>query len=1640
MKIIIREKFKLTTNLLKIILFIIIISYIISIDCDDRESPYLVNNGYCSATCYAGQTCVVHNEIIKTQWLNNIIYLGADGFPFTNIATSEKNNLFLLSTCYPESNLRLFYLLNYKGYGYLDKDNPKYTMEINDSETHGRFESELFTIKLYESSDDKEYLINVSKADQFVEIYDFDNNMIYFEPIMTVFGELENVYNVIGVHIKLKSAEKENKNTYLIGLLVCEFERCEEYGYLYLKKVSFTSLNIKDNKPSVINQEPIQCSKSKIVSCYETNNYYIICFYQKMNYQYTMIVYNSNLEEKKQLEITLGFSGTDYEEWFFKCIHFFNETGVFAYFTTDSIPSLVFEFKRYFDNNNTIINQYPSVPKYTINSYNFDKEKVTLCDMIKVEDKKFYFVGTYEDKAILVIISIFNYDEDYFSKRIYVLKIKAFYDFQVGPCLRLTLYKQFLTIGQSYLNETAEWHSFPSLIIFGYSKTNDTELDLLDFMYIHNDTKIYNLSIELEGKYIIENNIFGYVYSGVEIIENCLEGEEDLYLADLNNEKIIADYFVPKKEKIKLIIPKKNSYSPFTCNFIYASVVTEPEFSEYNKYPKEFTDTGNEENFYENNKKNYVGRYSNYKLISNSELKVDCEENCELCYTDMPNSCVVCKYSSHFEGDVKICEDKPPSTELTETEAITEIAETEGVTETTKTEGVTERAETEGITEITKTEGVTEIAETEGITEITKTEGVTERAETEGVTEKTKSEGVTEKTETEGVTEKAETEGVTQITETETEINENRETTDKSSDIFTQVQTDIPKDTDILSITNQISEKDDTDKVSETSNKSETDKTDNMSTEINTLSERSETDKVTNNNIMTQTDKLSENNLSKNTDEFTNKEITNAINEECKFNQIIENKCNREITNDQVNQVYTHVKQTLINNNNSTVIKTENTIFQVTPINEQKELNDPTFSNVDLGQCETLLKKKYNISEEENLIIFKIDMKNVEEYSTYVQYEIYHPLTFVKLELDVCENINIKIYAPVYLDEKTLSLFSDLDKSGYNLFNSNDSFYNDFCTPYTTENGTDIILEDRQKEIYNKNGKKALCQSGCELDYYNQTTNKASCDCTVQKIQTNLEISDLQSGKKALTDSFLNTLTNANFQILRCYELAIDLTTIFENIGRFIMTILLFFIVILFVLYCIFGSKKLYNYLRDIIGQKVYDNNNISKNNKHKSNFKKKKIKQNKPKSNKHVNFIDNDKKKLNIFKKKMNKDNKKIIRLNTSHNNEKKLVLSESNNSINNNKKEKNRVRIYKTHNNIDNSKDKFQDLKKNTTKLNNSFKLERKINKNKTDKVRKTHKPSPPKKKKINKIIDNKNSSVESIEKTGTSHHNIINSKNIIGKMTKKKNKTVNIRNPKEFHFSSFKNKKDNIKKAKSIDKLIDKKKFQYFTSQELNVMKYSEALIYDKRTFIQYYWSLIKKKQLLLFTFINDDDYNLVIIKMALFLLSFSLYITVNAFFFSDETMHEIYKTNGIYNIITQIPKILYSTLVTAVINMILKNLSLSEAYMLQIKKEKNIEIARRMSNKVWSCIKFKITLFFILSFLLMSFFWYYISCFCAVYKNTQMILIKDTFFSFCLSMVYPFGLNLLPGIFRISALRSVEKNKECLYKISLYVAII
>ena len=262
-------------------------------------------------------------------------------------------------------------------------------------------------------------------------------------------------------------------------------------------------------------------------------------------------------------------------------------------------------------------------------------------------------------------------------------------------------------------------------------------------------------------------------------------------------------------------------------------------------------------------------------------------------------------------------------------------------------------------------------------------------------------------------------------------------------------------------------------------------------------------------------------------------------------------------------------------------------------------------------------------------------------------------------------------------------------------------------------------------------------------------------------------------------------------------------------------------------------------------------------------------------------------------------------------------------------------------------------------------------------------------------------------------------------------------------------------NLNSNSNLDKIkIDENKKNMFSSQhnihkhnninnniildyndyELNRLSYEDALKFDKRTFFQYYFSLIKIKKLLFFTFYPNNDYNSKLIKLSLFFFSFSLFYAIDALFFNDSTMNKIYEDNGVFNFIYQIPLILYSTIISSLIRTIITILSLTETKILEIKDEKSFKLSIKKMKNTLKCLTIKFILFFILDFIFLILFWYYLSCFCVVYKNTQVYLIKNTLISFSTSLLYPFGIYIIPVLFRIPSLKAPKKDKEILYKIS------
>ena len=624
-------------------------------------------------------------------------------------------------------------------------------------------------------------------------------------------------------------------------------------------------------------------------------------------------------------------------------------------------------------------------------------------------------------------------------------------------------------------------------------------------------------------------------------------------------------------------------------------------------------------------------------------------------------------------------------------------------------------------------------------------------------------------------------------------------------------------------------------------------------------------------------------------------------------------------------------------NNEDIIIKTfENITFHLTnSLNEKQRLYKGknkynNLSIIDLGDCEGKLKKINGIPNNMSLIILKFDTTYENSAVKNVQYEIYNPINLQKIiDLSVCDNDKIDIYFPTNLDNQTLTIYKDLKNKGYDIFNPNDTFYNDICTKYTSVNRTDLTLNDRKNIFYSEHN---FCQENCQYNEINLDINHAKCECSLQTTEINYESKKFTGFE--IISSFYEVLKYSNIYILKCYKIIFSQIGIKNNYGFIITIIFMITIIICFILFLFTGIKTIREQMIEIAYNILKPTHSLSQNKKNTKN--------------------------LNKFKKEI-------------------FPLQ---------KKRKNKINFNNT-----------IKIRRNTNKRSSCIDI-------------------------INLKLGKKRASVNI---NNSSKKNInLNSKSLL-KYSLNLNKKESIISPKN-------NKKKFINKnciVKNIEKIKN------YSEYELDDLEYSAAIIYDKRTFLNYYICLIKREHLIIFTFFYYKDFNLISIKISLFVFSICLDMTTNILFFDDESMHKIYLDYGKYKFISQIPQIVYSTIISECMDKLLKYLSLSEKEIYEVKKYKNINEIADGINHLIKYLKIKFFFFFFICFIFMIFFCYFIIIFCAVYENTQIILFKDSSLSFLFSMLYPFALYILPSTLRIISLRSIKKNKQILYKISNFI---
>ena len=602
--------------------------------------------------------------------------------------------------------------------------------------------------------------------------------------------------------------------------------------------------------------------------------------------------------------------------------------------------------------------------------------------------------------------------------------------------------------------------------------------------------------------------------------------------------------------------------------------------------------------------------------------------------------------------------------------------------------------------------------------------------------------------------------------------------------------------------------------------------------------------------------------------------------------EMIKNSIKDGLMDDLLNEVVNEKKLDIYNED-------DNIKYVVTSLYNQRNKNYENISVLNISyQCEMNLKQIYNINPNDTLIIFKYDYSIKGLLIPIVGYEIYHPITKELLNISYCNDTKIDIIIPVNINENKLYKYDPKNE-----------YYKNKCNSYPNEKNVDMTLYDRKKEFNEKN--LSLCSKNCEYVEYNNITKKAICQCEPQYNSSLITLDNIIN-KKKLLNNFLDIKATSNIAIIKCYNIFFSKVGFKNNIGSYLLIIILIIFIAGLISFILKGNKLLNDQI-DIIAKSSEDNNKTLK-------------------------FEENK------------------------------------------------QIKVAKNH---------FDNMSSISTQ---------KKSKNK-----------------------NKNKKKENRTKT---QPNLI-SFDYQGKNDDKKNVKSNIIDS-NLSFMPIKKNKKGIIKIKN--KNNNKKKEKKYNDSELNIFDYEEAEQFDKRTYFNIYFSLIKTKHPLISSFYPHDNYNLISIKICLLFFSFGLSLTINSLFFTDETMHKIYEDEGIFNFVYSLPKIIYSTLISTLINIIIKKLASSEDIILKVKKEK------KLAKKNKKILKIQFSLFFSIGFILLGLCWFYIGCFCAVYNNTQIYLLEDTLISFDITIIIPFIKFLITSLIRIN---SLKKPGKCLYSISKFI---
>ena len=307
--------------------------------------------------------------------------------------------------------------------------------------------------------------------------------------------------------------------------------------------------------------------------------------------------------------------------------------------------------------------------------------------------------------------------------------------------------------------------------------------------------------------------------------------------------------------------------------------------------------------------------------------------------------------------------------------------------------------------------------------------------------------------------------------------------------------------------------------------------------------------------------------------------------------------------------------------------------------------------------------------------------------------------------------------------------------------------------------------------------------------------------------------------------------------------------------------------------------------------------------------------------------------------------------------------------------------------------------------------------------------------------KVNKNKYNSVKSLIKTEK-------------KKNKNKNKKNEIKNKKKINLESIEDNKNcpGYYLLIQIDANNENKREPPQSKYILNNYNYKSAIKYDNRDFWRIYYIVLLSKENILSTFFFKSSLETQSLRLSLFIFNYSCDMALNALFYLNQKISDKYHYEGenlffftlVNNLVISISSTLLCYILVKIFNLLISSKdSFEKIFRLEeekMRKNKNYKVNSQNKKVIYKKIiytfrilKIKILCYIISEFILLLFFFYYITAFCEVYQSTQISLISDSFISFLFSILLEFVESfLLSALYMTSIRYKIQK----LYSIIIF----